>query len=127
MNSIYSGKFNKKRLSDTITPVGLYVRLRDRYSNLLLLESSDYHSKEESFSFLCIEPLVSIYAQDHNLILEQGQRQIEKQPIGRNFNTLFEQFSKYIQVDCDDEFKPFNGLYGYTTYDAVQYFENIKL
>ena len=117
----------KKRLSDTITPVGLYVRLRDRYSNLLLLESSDYHSKEESFSFLCIEPLVSIYAHDHNLILEQGQRQIEKQPIGRNFNSLFEQYSKYIQVDCEDEFKPFNGLYGYTTYDAVQYFENIKL
>ncbi len=117
----------KNRLSDTITPVGLYLRLRDRYPNPLLLESSDYHSKEESFSFIAFDPLVSIYTKEHRLILESNQVVQKDEPIGRNFNSLFESYSKLIEVDCEDEFKSFNGLYGYTTYDSVQYFENIEL
>ena len=42
----------KTKMADTVTPVGLYLRFRDAYANTLLLESSDYHSKEESFSFV---------------------------------------------------------------------------
>ena len=53
---------SKQKIADTVTPVGLYLRLRDKYSNTLLLESSDYHSKEESYSFICIEPIVSMQA-----------------------------------------------------------------
>ena len=56
---------SSERLSDTVTPVGLYLRFRDRYPNTLLLESSDYHSKEESYSFICVEPIVSMKVEDH--------------------------------------------------------------
>ena len=54
MKKIKFNTITKRRISDTITPVGLYLRFRDKFSNTLLLESSDYHSKEESFSFVSL-------------------------------------------------------------------------
>lgn len=117
----------KTKIADTITPVGLYLRFRDKYANTLLLESSDYHSKEESFSFICIEPLITIQAKNDCLSFSYKNVELANENIGRNFNTLFENYSKSISLDCPDELKSFNGLYGYTTYDAVQYFENIVL
>jgi len=118
---------SKVQISDTLTPVGLYLRFRDRYANTLLLESSDYHSKEESFSFICIEPLVSMKI-ENDVFSSYYKGAIEKETkIDHNFYQLFEEFSKTIQLDCPKALKSFNGLYGYTTYDAVQYFENITL
>jgi len=116
---------SKKRIADTVTPVGLYLRLRDKYANTLLLESSDYHSKEESFSFICMEPVVTIKTQDHKLSLHQKGVKVDEQKIGKNFNELFQKYSSSVDLNCDPALKSFNGLYGYTTYDSVQYFENI--
>ncbi len=115
------------RISDTVTPVGLYLRFRDKFANSLLLESSDYHSKEDSFSFICIEPIISMKVDDNQFVISQKGKTIEKQTIEKNFYELFDNFSNAIDLDCDAKLKAFNGLYGYTTYDAVQYFENIKL
>ncbi|CAM1372161.1 anthranilate synthase component I family protein [Tenacibaculum xiamenense] len=127
MEKIKFTTVSKKRLSDTVTPVGLYLRLRDRYSNTLLLESSDYHSKEESFSFICIEPIIGMKAdKDKFSVLKKGE-EISTSTIDRNFNELFNEFASSIELNCDPEVKSFNGLYGYTTYDSVQYFETIKL
>ena len=50
----------KKLLADTITPVSIYLQIRDRYSNPILLESSDYHGNENSYSYICFNPLASI-------------------------------------------------------------------
>jgi anthranilate synthase component 1 len=116
-----------KRIADTVTPVGMYLRCRDRYSNSLLLESSDYHSKEESFSFICIEPIVTLEVDaDQFTVLENGVP-LDSHVIDGNFYQLFDDFSKKIELDCDPKLAAFNGLYGYSTYDSVQYFEKIKL
>lgn len=117
----------KTKIADTITPVGLYLRFRDTYANTLLLESSDYHSKEESFSFIAIEPVATIKAENHHLKFSHKGEELANQEIGRDFNAIFEKYSKAIDLDCPAELKSFNGLYGYTTYDSVQYFENIDL
>jgi len=114
------------RISDTITPVGLYIRFRDLYANTLLLESSDYHSKEESYSFICIEPVVSMKVENHQFSINQNGNTVFKDKVKDNFYTLFSKFSESIDLDCDESLKSFNGLYGYTTYDSVQYFEKIK-
>ncbi|MGG8495502.1 anthranilate synthase component I family protein [Tenacibaculum sp. TC6] len=118
---------SKKQLADTVTPVGLYLRLRDKYSNTLLLESSDYHSKEESYSFICIEPLISMKADKNTFSVTAKGKETDSFTIDRNFNQLFNDFTQTIDLDCDAEVKSFNGLYGYTTYDSVQYFETITL
>ncbi len=127
MNRIAFKTISKKRISDTITPVGLYLRFRDKYANTLLLESSDYHSKEESFSFICIEPMVTMKVDNDAFEVSKKGKLIESHSIDKNFYELFDNFSKSIELDCPSELKSFNGLYGYSTYDSVQYFENIKL
>lgn len=118
---------HKTKIADTVTPVGLYLRFRDKYPNTLLLESSDYHTKEDSFSFIAIEPIITVKAENHQLHFSKNDKRLASKEIGRNFNEIFEEYSNAIQLDCPSELKSFNGLYGYTTYDAVQYFENIKL
>ncbi len=127
MEKINFKTISKTQMADTVTPVGLYLRFRDVYANTLLLESSDYHSKEESFSFICIEPLISIKTDAHNLVLEVKGKTIERKKIERNFYDLFDQYKQTINIDCEEKLKSFNGLYGYTTYDSVQYFETIDL
>ena len=109
-------------MADTVTPVGLYLRFRDAYANTLLLESSDYHSKEESFSFIAIEPIVSMKVDDYQFSVSHKGTQIDEQPINKNFYELFDKFTSSIDLDCPAELKSFNGLYGYTTFDSVQYF-----
>ncbi|MFK8058522.1 MAG: anthranilate synthase component I family protein [Polaribacter sp.] len=127
MNNIKFKTIHKTKIADTVTPVGLYLRFRDKFANTLLLESSDYYSKEESFSFIAIEPIISIKAENHHLSFSHKGVELENQKIGRNFNVIFEDFTNKIELDCPAELKSFNGLYGYTTYDSVQYFENISL
>ncbi|MCD8445973.1 anthranilate synthase component I family protein [Tenacibaculum finnmarkense] len=130
MNKTTFKTVSKKRIADTVTPVGLYLRFRDKYANTLLLESSDYHSKEESFSFIAIDPLLTMKVENHDFIVSKQGNVIEKNKIDKkdtNFYSLFNDFSKSINLDCDPTLKSFNGLYGYSTYDSVQYFENIAL
>jgi anthranilate synthase component 1 len=127
MNKTKFKTISTTRISDTITPVGLYLRFRDRYANTLLLESSDYHSKEESFSFICIEPILSIKVDKNKFSTSLYGKEIERKTIASDFYTLFDDFTNSIELDCDENLKSYNGLYGYTTYDSVQYFETIKL
>lgn len=126
MKKITFKTISSTRISDTVTPVGLYIRFRDLYANTLLLESSDYHSKEESFSFICIEPVISMKVENHQFSVNHKGSTIFSEQIQDNFYKLFSQFSSSVNLECNDALKSFNGLYGYTTYDSVQYFEKIK-
>ena len=54
----------KKLLADTLTPVSVYLKLRDKYPNSLLLESSDYHASDNSFSYICCNPIASVKVQN---------------------------------------------------------------
>ncbi|MDP3313138.1 anthranilate synthase component I family protein [Lutibacter sp.] len=117
----------KHQLSDTITPVGMYSKIRDKYPNSLLLESSDYHSKEESYTFLCVEPIITIKAHATEFSYYYKNMEMEKRNIEANFYELFEQYKETVEVDCDAAIKAFNGFYGYISYNAVQYFDTLKL
>ena len=125
-------KFNttyKKILADTITPVSTYLKLRDQFPNSLLLESSDYHNKENSYSYICCEPQFSFKIdggkafefQKSNLIAE-----IELSQKNTAVQLLKRFVSQFEDSKTDFSFTP-QGLFGYTTYDAVQYFEDVKL
>jgi anthranilate synthase component 1 len=105
----------------------MYSRIRDKYTNSLLLESSDYHSKEESFTFICVEPIVTLKADKNTFSYYYGSEKMDTKSIDNNFYDIFEIYKKTISVTCDEIIKSFNGFYGYIAYDAIQYFENIKL
>ena len=118
---------SKKQLSDTVTPVGLYSKIRDKYANSLLLESSDYHSKEESFTYICMEPIVTLKADNNTFSYHYKNKELYSKKINHNFYKIFEDYRKTIDVDCEKGIKSYNGFYGYISYNAIQYFESIKL
>lgn len=117
----------KKVLADTITPVSIYMKLRDLYPGSILLESSDYRGNENSYSFVCIQPQAS-YILDNWCVKEEypDRTNNEYQLTDKlNFNRSFDNFIKAFH-QVENERPPINGLFGYSTFDAVQYFENIK-
>ena len=115
----------KKILADTVTPVGLYLNLRDKFSNSILLESSDYHANDNNFSFICLEPLVTFTVEKQQIKIEglslNQQIKITKR------EQVIQTLQKLINLFRSDKKDLVNGFFGYTNYDAVQYFETIDI
>ena len=120
---------SRKLLADIITPVSIYLRIRDIYPNSLLLESSDYHGNENSYSFICMKPLAGFEA-DGGIVTEtypDGSKISTSISDKQVFNSRFSAFTRtFIQAEVQSEI-PVNGLFGYVSYDAVEYFETIEL
>ena len=57
----------KKILADTITPVSIYLKIRDKYPNSILLESSDYHANDNTFSYICFNPIATIKVENETI------------------------------------------------------------
>ena len=119
----------KKILADTITPVSIYLKIRDKYPNSILLESSDYHANDNSFSYICFNPIASIKVNDD--IIEQHYPDGSSKKNYTNKVSVTEEihkFTKRFKVNSDADFKFINnGIFGYTAYDAVKYFEDIEI
>src|SRR5687767_14222973 len=121
---------SKIMLADIFTPVAIYLRLRDRFRDTVLLESTDFHAAENSYSFICINAIagIEIKAKDH------GEDKLPGQPPQKiivdennvtdllwnflqrfSFNPVNEKTAKYGQ-----------GLFGYTSFEAIEFFETIQ-
>ncbi|MEZ4795857.1 MAG: anthranilate synthase component I family protein [Flavobacteriaceae bacterium] len=121
--------YYKKILADTITPVSIYLKIRDKYPNSILLESSDYHANDNSFSYICCNPIASIKVE--NEIITQkfpdGSESISETS-NTDVTNEIHSFTKQFKVDTDEQFKFINnGIFGYTAYDAVRYFEDVEI
>jgi len=121
---------HKKILADTITPVSVYLKIRDRYPNSILLESSDYHANNNSFSYICCNPIASITIQNEIITEVYPDGSTTKTQITKNIDvpTEIHQFTQRFQVEKDNSFKFINnGIFGYIAYDAVRYFEDVEI
>ena len=123
-------------LADLYTPVGVYMRLRDIYPQSALMESSDYHGTENSRSFIGVHPIASI-AVGHGVVTAtypdgrveekelpafgEGKGEECKLAISKAFNDFIQAFH------VEGEGSECCGLYGFTTFNAVRYFENIPV
>ena len=119
----------KKILADTITPVSIYLKIRDKFPNSILLESSDYHTNDNSFSYICFNPIASIKVKD-NEISQTYPDGSSKKNSAKTINVTKEvhKFTKRFKVNSEKTFKFINnGIFGYTTYDAVKYFEDVDI
>lgn len=112
-------------LADMETPVGIYLKIRDIYAESALLESSDYHSNDNSFSFVGVEPIARFKVENHIATKEypSGKIEEEKLTVTNNLATAFQNFINDFDVKGDNPTKV-NGFFGYTSHDAIQYFEN---
>jgi len=115
-------------LADTTTPVSIFLRLRDIFPNSLLLESSDYHSRENSVSYVCCEPISGFVLNDGALKITYPDSRAENYAPGE-FD-LIERINAYIG-SFDTAPHPgkiiSNGIFGYFTHEAVEHFETIVL
>ncbi|HEY0680108.1 MAG TPA: anthranilate synthase component I family protein [Chitinophagaceae bacterium] len=123
---------SKRMLADIYTPVGIYLRLRDRFRDTILLESTDHHAAENSYSFICINAIAGIEITS----AEQVEFKLpgwNPERISINDKTdvpqlLWDFMQRFEAVPSTDKSASFaQGLFGYTAYDAVQFFESIRL
>jgi anthranilate synthase component 1 len=121
--------YHKKILADTMTPVSVYLKIRDRFPNSILLESSDYHANNNSFSYICCNPIASIKVENEIITKQFPDGAIEEIQITADTNVvdIIDTFSKTFKADTNDFKFINNGLFGYMAYDAVRYFEDVDI
>lgn len=119
----------ERLLADTVTPVSIYLKIRDRYENPILLESSDYHSSDNSFSFICCQPIASfsVHQGEVTQSFPDGSQQTISLEKPQDAVEMLTTFAGRFRSENDDYRFTTNGLFGYMAYDAVQYFEDIDL
>jgi anthranilate synthase component 1 len=120
-----------KKLADVHTPVGIYLRLRDRFRDTILLESTDHHAAENSYSFICINAIGGIEIRDKNSVeFKLPGQDPEKAELKGNgdLKNLLWNFMQGFQMESEDKKAAqfAQGLFGYFTFDAVQFFETIQ-
>jgi anthranilate synthase component 1 len=118
-------------LADTFTPVGVYLRLRDRFRDTVLLESTDSHAAENSYSFICVNAIGGIEISSMNEVeFKYPHEEPVKEPMKEAKavpDRLWQYMQEYtIQPSTQKEAKFAQGLYGYTTYDAIPFFDTIE-
>jgi anthranilate synthase component 1 len=119
----------KQILADTITPVSIYLKIRDKFPNSILLESSDYHTADNSFSYICCNPIASIKLENNSIVKNFPDGTSATIAIDSNTNVpkVIEAFAAQFQPEKNNFKFINNGLFGYISYDAVQYFEKIEV
>jgi anthranilate synthase component 1 len=126
----------KKLYADTYTPVSIYLKLRDKFAHSILLESSDYHTKLNRFSYICCQPIAFFKVADKQISYQFPDSTSIKIAITQKTQVIdeLEKFTKSFSVQIiktqdENQNEPINfatnGLFGYVSYDAVQYFEEI--
>jgi len=118
---------HKTILADQLTPVNLYLQMRDQFPNALLLESTDYHHLDNCFSFICLEPLAEIQVLRGRLTSRIGDKIDREIEVGDDLLTELRDFFKTFRFGEPDPKTTHNGFFGYLNYDVIKYFEDIEL
>lgn len=121
----------KRMLADVFTPVGIYLRLRDRFRDTVLLESTDNHAVDNSYSFIGINAIAGIEIKDTDSLEYKlpGEHPVKMALKNRQDvpATLWEFMQRFeVQAGSCREEKFAQGLYGYSSFDSVQFFESIR-
>ncbi|MEG1332699.1 MAG: chorismate-binding protein [Bacteroides sp.] len=127
MKTIHYTTHSKQVLGDLHTPVSIYLKVRDMYPQSALMESSDFHAGENSMSYIALCPLASIGVNSGRVTTTLPDGSCTEEPLTDTFTVekAMNVFTNRFRVEGDD--KKVCGLYGYTTFNAVKYFEHIAV
>ncbi len=127
MKNYHFKAISKQVPGDLHTPVSIYLKVRDIYPESALLESSDFHGNENSLSFIALRPLasVSINNGESTEVFPDGSRKVAPLSESRNVAEVMRTFLQRFSIEGDEN--NVCGLFGYTAFDAVRYFENIPV
>jgi len=119
----------KKLLADMHTPIGIYLKLRDKFPNSILLEGSDYRGGENNFSFICCVPIATFKVENDSISEHFPDGKTASSLINKN-NSVADALKAFVEKFEPEksEFKLIaNGLFGFTSYDSAKYFEEVKI
>lgn len=118
----------RKFLGDTLTPVSMYMAVRKHFGKAILLESSDYHGNEHTYSYICCMPYAGFEIDNlQNLHYNYPDRNEYVRVNHQNYHEKINNFLHSFSYDILDAPHFTNGLFGYTSYNAIPYFEDINL
>ncbi len=112
--------------ADTLTPVGIYLRLRDHYPGSHLLECADYSSRHDAWSYICLNPIAGIAAGDKGIVLNRpgvDTAFMQTSP-GRDLADMVELFTDLVEIDGQVNPRFYPGFFGYTSFDAADSFRD---
>jgi len=117
-------------LADVFTPVGIYLRLRDRFRDTILLESTDNHVAENSWSFIGVNAIGGIeISSSEKMEIKLPGHTAETFPFqaGDSITDVLNGFMQRFDIEASTHKVAAyaQGLYGYTSYDAIRFFETI--
>ena len=118
---------SKTILADLYTPVGVYMRLRDLYPQSALMESSDYHNQSNSRSFIGIHPMASVAIGHGIASIGFPDGTTEQHEINKEYGTADAIHALIDRIEVTGDDAAVCGLYGYTSFNAVRYFEDIAV
>jgi anthranilate synthase component 1 len=119
----------QKMAADLYTPVGIYLRLRDKFRDTILLESTDHHTSENSFSFIAINAIGGIeISNDQKLEYKYPAQQpcsiaLDKSAVP---DLIWQYMNGFELENNSNELRFAQGLFGYTAFDAIPFFETIS-
>ncbi|RBL90880.1 anthranilate synthase component I family protein [Chitinophaga flava] len=129
MRTIQVKTRSKQMLADIFTPVGIYLRLRDKFPGSILLESTDYRASDNSYSYICIKPIAGIeVTSTSHFEFKYPNLPVEKKEL-KDTQKVLEELEKFLGNYTFTGNQPVpmaQSLFGYTTFDAVQFFETIE-
>src|SRR5688572_4084057 len=122
----------KKLLADIFTPVGIYLRLRDRFRDTILLESTDFHAGENTYSFIGINAIAGVEVANLSEIEYklpgQKEEKLKLQHVSEAPDVIWNFMQRFtVSGNLEKPLEVAQGLFGYTTFDAVQFFDTIRL
>ncbi len=128
INITSSAKKIPADLADIVTPVSIYLKLRDLFPNTILLESSDYHGNNNSMSFICFQTLAEFLVEQGKVTCSypNGVKTTGEKAEEKDIPSQLDRFLKLFKVSNNNSPFDINGLFGYSAFDAVQHFESIK-
>ena len=127
MKNYHFKTISKQVLGDLHTPVSIYLKVRDIYPESALLESSDFHGNENSLSFIALCPLASIGINNGECTATFPDSNREVTPLSESYNVADAMNAFLSRYSIEGADKKICGLFGYTAFDAVRYFENIPV
>ncbi|MEL6635909.1 MAG: anthranilate synthase component I family protein [Bacteroidota bacterium] len=118
----------RRMLADTVTPVSVYLKLRDHFGGAVLLESTDFRSKENCFSFIGVDPIANFTAQQNTVqqLLPGHELEVSQVADPAEVPRRLEQFVQRFSIAQDEQYGGINGFFGHTAFEAVQYFDTMR-
>ena len=120
---------HKKILADTLTPVSVYLKIRDQYPHSLLLESSDYDARANNFSYICCNPIATLCVTGGKIkyTYPDGDQFVKKLTPEDEVPLLIQEFAQQFETKKFPFKFITNGLFGFISHEAVAHFEQLSL